>query len=63
MWRNFLDSLDTPGGHIFMLVLLMSVGAGIVLLRIDYGKEILAGSFGALLYSMRGQVSNGGTRQ
>jgi hypothetical protein len=57
-WHDFLDSLDTDGGHIFILVSLMVMG--IVGLRsgIVEGRDILSGAFGALLLALKVAGSN-----
>ena len=60
-WGRFLDSLDSGGGHIVILLLIMSGG---VALEIKTGlemeaREIIAGAFGALMYSMKNGHRNG----
>jgi hypothetical protein len=52
-WRRFLDSLDSSGGHI--VVLLFLVGLGLVSFKLSYpgAQAIVGGSIGAILYSMR----------
>lgn len=57
-WRNFLDSLDSDGGHIFVLIVLMT--AGMVLTHFGHmdGSNIIAGAFGALLALTKSAGSN-----
>lgn len=57
-WQRFLDSLDTGGGHMFVLLLLMTGGA--VLFHYDgtAGGEIINLSFGALLMKIKDTQSN-----
>jgi hypothetical protein len=57
-WRGFLDSLDSDGGHMLVLVALM--GFGIVMYR-DIpmaGESVLMGSFAALLMKLKDAGSN-----
>ena len=59
-WKTFLDSLDSGGGHILILLLLM-VGSFAVL-RFDWATmkagEIITGAFGALLMMLKSVGSN-----
>lgn len=57
-WHDFLDSLDSDGGHIFLLLMLM--GVGMIGLRFNVAKaeDILTGAFGALLMSLKNAGSN-----
>ena len=59
-WRTFLDSIDTNGGHI--LILLLLIVGGFAVLRFDWatGKagEIVTGAFGALLMMLKSAGSN-----
>ncbi|HYE86362.1 MAG TPA: hypothetical protein VEA16_08400 [Vicinamibacterales bacterium] len=57
-WHNFLDSLDTPGGHIAVLVFLVVLGVGLVQFDIAKGEDVLVGAFAALLAMLRGTSSN-----
>lgn len=59
IWKALLDSLDTPGGHIWLLFLLVMVGVGLAWLKVPKGEDILIGSFGALLGALRGATKNG----
>lgn len=58
-YRIWLDSFDTPGGHILMLLMLIGVGILMVALHLAKGEDILIGAFGALLALLRGTTSNG----
>lgn len=59
-WRTLLDSLDTPGGHLAILVGLM-VG-GFALLRYEWSSmkagELVTAALGALLGMLRPTGSN-----
>lgn len=52
-WRRFLDSLDTGGGHIVILLALAALG--VVSWKWGYpgAQAIVGGAMGALWYSMR----------
>lgn len=53
-WQQFLNSLDTAGGHI--IILLALVAAGIV--AAHHGNtEFLAAAIGALMLKLRGGQS------
>ena len=53
IWERFLDSLDTPGGHICMLFALLLFGAAGARMGVPKGEDIVLGSFGALLAGLR----------
>lgn len=59
-WRTFLDSLDSDGGHILILMGLI-VGA-FAIIRFDWASmkagEIITGAFGALLMMLKSAGSN-----
>ena len=57
-WKDFLDSLDTPGGHIAVLLLLVIASGTLLALGVADSKEALTLSFGALLAVLRGSVTN-----
>ena len=52
MWERFLDSLDTPGGHILVLLTLLGVGivAGV--------NDLMIAAMGALFAVLRTTQSN-----
>jgi hypothetical protein len=50
--RQF-DALDTPGGHIFVLMFLILVGIGCYFLHYPKYDVIVEAAIGALLYSMK----------
>lgn len=57
-WRSFLDSLDTNGGHIIVLVTIMG-GAGLLFFwDATAGGQIMNLSFGALLKMLIDKGSN-----
>lgn len=59
-WRTFLDSLDSNGGHVFILLLLI-VG-GFSILRFNWAAmkagEIIGAAVGALLMMLKPPGSN-----
>ena len=65
-WQDFLDSLSTAGGNIFVLVVCV-VAIGLFVLHtahhgsdselVELSKDTLAGFTGALLQSLRGNSS------
>jgi len=57
-WRGFLDSLDSDGGHILALVIIMGMGALLSHYGSMHGEVILDGSFGALLLKLKDAGSN-----
>lgn len=57
-WKELLDSLDTPGGHIAVMVLLVLLGVSLVYFNIAKGEDVLVGAFAALLAMLRGTVTN-----
>lgn len=63
-WQDFLDSLDTNGGHIFVLTFLACVGA---MLSIKWdvmeGKALMEATGGALLLKLRDASSSAERRQ
>lgn len=57
-WRCFLDSLDSGGGHILVLLLLIMFGAGMFWHDETAGGQIITLSFGALLALVKSTKSN-----
>lgn len=57
-WGQWLDSLDSGGGHIAILLLLIVLGVVMVKLGIDKGEDVLVGAFGALLVALRTSERN-----
>lgn len=57
-WQEFLDSLDTTGGHVFVLLLLMSIGVGMHLGSIPKGEDVIIAALGALLGALKGMGRN-----
>lgn len=57
-WRGFLDSLDTGGGHIFTLFVLICLGGAMFFWDNTAGGQIITGAFGALLMMLKSVGSN-----
>lgn len=57
VWERFLDSLDTPGGHILILLGLLAMG------QHTGSMELTVASMGALFAVLRATQSNGARRQ
>lgn len=57
-WRCFLDSLDTGGGHIFTLFVLICLGGAMFFWDNTAGGQIITGAFGALLMMLRSVGTN-----
>lgn len=57
--KNFLTELDTPGGHIMILIFLLLLGAFFYGVGIPKGEDIIVGSFAGLLVDLKGMISNG----
>lgn len=58
-WRRFLDSLDTPGGHIFVLIVLFYSGIAFYhLIDSTGGGQVMNLSFGALSGYLIAKKSN-----
>lgn len=51
--RQFFDTLDTPGGHLVLLAVLMAAGIAMEVWSLPKGEDVLVGSFGALLMGLR----------
>ena len=68
-WRRFLESLETPGGKIFVLVLLivflLSVGLAMILTNHPMrttGRTMLATAVGSLLGFLAGYLKANGRK-
>lgn len=57
-WRSFLDSLDSGGGHIFTLFVLICLGGAMFFFDNTAGGQIITGAFGALLMMLKSVGSN-----
>lgn len=57
VWERFLDSLDTPGGHILVLVLMLLLGWWM------QSMELQVASMAALFTVLRSNQSNNARRQ
>lgn len=62
-WRAWLDSLDTPGGHIVLLVFVLVLLMLATVWKIQGIDKFMGEAFGALLYSLRGTISNGAEKK
>lgn len=58
IWERLLDTLDTSGGHIFILAMLLLVGVSMTQLSIAKGEDVMMGAFGALLLALKTAHSN-----
>lgn len=52
-WQRFLNSLDSMGGHLFMLAGGVLLGCALTYIGIVDGHTIVIGSGGALLAMLR----------
>lgn len=59
-WKAFLDSLDTPGGHIFILVMLVGASVAALASAVSAAEPLAAATFAALMVALRGQKRNNG---
>ena len=57
-WKQFLDSLNTPGGHIFVLTVLFCGTLLLVTYHDPSLREVMMIFIGALGNEMRGQLAN-----
>jgi len=57
-WRNFLDSLDTNGGHIFVLMMLIAFGIVVFHYDATAGGQIVTGALGALYMMLKATGTN-----
>lgn len=57
-WRSFLDSLDTGGGHIFIVFCLVPIGAALFYFDATAGGQIMTGALSALYIMIKSQGSN-----
>jgi hypothetical protein len=53
-FREFLEALDTQGGHIVVCVGLILLGSGLFRAGITKAEDIILGAFGAVLLAMKG---------
>lgn len=57
-WRAFLDSLDTGGGHIFLVFCLVPIGAALFYFDATAGGQIMTGALSALYVMLRSKGTN-----
>ncbi len=57
-WHDFLDSLDSDGGHIFILGMIIIAGMAAIHFQIMKADTIVDGAFGALLLALKDAGSN-----
>jgi len=54
-WKDFLDSLDTSGGHIFLMFLLFLLGVLVLSgLGIAEGRDVIVASVAGILTTLKG---------
>ena len=59
--RNFIQMIDTPGGHIVVCIILIFVGAGLWKLGMPKGDDLIVGATGVLFAAMWGDGSKANT--
>lgn len=52
-WKEFLDSLDSNGGHLVIAFALFLIGMALSLKGIDSGREVTNLSLGALFMAIK----------
>lgn len=57
-WRSFLDSLDTGGGHIFIVFCLLPIGMILFFFDATAGGQVMTGSLSALYVMLRSKGTN-----
>jgi len=66
-WRSFLDSLDTNGGHIFVVFCLLPIGIAMFYFDATAGGQLITGALTALYVMVKStgtnseQIARGGT--
>lgn len=58
VWSKWLDTLDSNGGHLALLLFLILLGMSAFKLGIPKAEDIMMGAFGALLMALKGTTSN-----
>ena len=59
-WKAFLDSLDTPGGHIFILLMLVGASVAALANKVPAAEPLAVAAGTALMVVLRGQKRNNG---
>jgi hypothetical protein len=57
-WKELLDTLNTPGGHILILLMLVVGMTAATAFGVPKADDMCVGSFGALLAILSGKISN-----
>lgn len=57
-WNEFLDGLDTPGGHIVLLLVLLASSIGMWQIGFPHWDSVAQPVIGALLMRMTGMRPN-----
>ncbi len=57
-WQDFLDSLDTDGGHILIFIIAIIIGFAGVYFKIAEANTVLVGAGSGLLAMLRSAGSN-----
>jgi hypothetical protein len=63
-WKDFLDTLNTPGGHILILLCIIA-GCAVAQLHVQHpsAEKLLEAASAILFYAMRGdRTANGDAR-
>ena len=57
-WERWLDTLDSSGGHIALLFMLLIVGVVMEQFGMAKGEDVQMGAFGGLLMTLKTAHSN-----
>lgn len=60
MRRSFLDSLDTPGGHILVCFVLILTGTGMWFFHVPKAEDLIVGASAVIFAAMRGATKAAG---
>jgi hypothetical protein len=55
-WNRFLESLASPGGHMFVLGVAVLIGGLMACRGVTEGRDLMVGAGGALLALLRPQA-------
>jgi hypothetical protein len=59
--RNFIQMIDTPGGHILVCIALIFIGAGMWKFGMPKSDELIVGATAVIFAAMRGDGSKSHT--